>query len=205
MKLTQELFGMHPYLRNLLWLLPRILIFILLVHAFSKVGSAEKWYMKINKEQHVDIGDICRAYEKEVCDILPDYHSVTGCDTTSYPHKVGKVKPFKKLVAQNNSNLLSLARILPTSLHLRENMFTFMQTVMYRGKDSEEYAETQIRMYDQQVKSNLSLLPDKHSADEHLKRSNLKMYIWKQCLKQETDPPPEDNGWQPSDDGLIPV
>ena len=106
--------------------------------------------MKLNKEQYVDIGDISRAYGEEVCDVLPDYHSVTGCDTTSYPHKVGKVKPFKKLVAQNNSNLLSLARILPTSLHLRENMFTFMQTVMYRGKDSEEYAETQIRMYDQQ-------------------------------------------------------
>lgn len=62
-------------------------------------------------------------------------------------------------------------------------------------------------MYNQQkVKSSVSLLPDKHGADEHLKRSNLQACIWKQCLKQGIDyPPPEDNGWQQSDDGLIPV
>jgi hypothetical protein len=62
-------------------------------------------------------------------------------------------------------------------------------------------------MYDQQrVKSSLGLLPDKHSLQEHRKRSNLQAYIWKQCLKQDIDyPTPEDNGWQQTDDGLVPV
>ena len=78
---------------------------------------------------------------------------------------------------------------------------------MYPGKEDEDYVETRIRMYDQQnVKSSLSLLLDKHSSVEHLKRSNLQAYIWKQCLKQDIDyPPPEANAWQQSDDGLIPV
>ena len=81
-----------------------------------------------------------------------------------------------------------------------------MQTVMYPGKEDEDYIETRIRMYHQQVKSSLSLLPDKHSSVENLKMPNLKAYIWKQCLKQDIDyPPPEANGWQQSDDGLIPV
>ena len=62
-------------------------------------------------------------------------------------------------------------------------------------------------MYEQQrVKSSLGLLPDKNSSPEHLKRSNLQACIWKQCLQQDIDyPPPENNGWQQTDHGLVPV
>ena len=151
-------------------------IFVLLVYAFSKVDPAEKWYMKIDKERYVDIGDVYKTDGKEVCHILPAYHSVkcTGCDTTSYPYKVGKVKPFRKMVAHSKFTLLPLMEILPVSFQHLKNMLIFMQTVMYPGKDGEDYVETRIRMYDQQrVKSSLGLLPDKHSSLEHLKRSNL--------------------------------
>ena len=71
-------------------------IFVLLVHAFRKVGPVAKWYMKKDKQKYVDIRDVCKAYWDEVCDVLPAVHGITGCDTTSYPYKVGKVKPFKK-------------------------------------------------------------------------------------------------------------
>ncbi|MPD04419.1 hypothetical protein E2C01_100105 [Portunus trituberculatus] len=84
-------------------------IFALHIYAFSKVAPAEKWYMKINKESYVDIGDFCRTYGKEVCDVMPAYHSMTGCDTTSYKYKVGKVKPFKKMVAHLMSFLPSMS------------------------------------------------------------------------------------------------
>ena len=182
-------------------------IFVLLVYAFSKVAHVEKWYMKIDKESYVDIGDVCRTYGKEGCDVMPAYHSMTGCDTTSYPYKVGKVKPFKKMVAHSKFNMLSSAGILPSTLKQLKNILTFMQAVMYPGKENEEYVETRIRIYEQQkVKSSLSLLPDKHSSMEHLKRSNLQAYIWKQCLNKDIDyPPPGNNGWKESDDCLIPV
>jgi hypothetical protein len=117
-------------------------IFVLLVYAFSKVDPAEKWYMKIDKERYVDIGDVCKAYGKEVCDVLPAYHSVTGCDTTSYPYKVGKVKPFRKMVAQRKFTLLTSVGILPVSFQHLENMLIFMQTVMYPGKEGEDNVET---------------------------------------------------------------
>jgi len=136
----------------------------------------------------------------EVRDVMPAYHSLT-----QPPYKVGKVKPFKKMVAHNKFSLLSSAGILLSSLQQRKNMLTYMQTVMYPGKDDEDYVETRIRMYDlQKVKSSLSLLPDKHSS---VKRSNFQACIWKQCVNQYIDyPPPEDNGWQESDDdGLVPL
>jgi len=117
-------------------------IFVLLVYAFSKVAPANKWYKKIDKERYVDLGDVCRTYGKEVCDVMPAYHSLT-----QPPYKVGKVKPFKKMVTHNKFSLLSSAGILLSSLQQRENMLTFMQTLMYPGKDDEDYVETRIRMY----------------------------------------------------------
>ena len=43
--------------------------------------------------------------------------------------------------------------------------------------------KTRIQIYDKQrVKSSFGLLPDKHSSQEHLKRSNLQTYIWKQTV-----------------------
>jgi len=61
-------------------------IFILLLYAFSKVGPAEKSYMKLDKERCVAISKVCKSYGKVICDVLPYYHSITGCDTTSYPY-----------------------------------------------------------------------------------------------------------------------
>lgn len=141
----------------------------------------------------------------DTANVLPAYHSITGCDTTSYPYKVGKVRPFKKMVEQNKFALLTSMGTLPISFQHLENMFTFMQTVMYPGKDGEDYVETRIRMYDKQkIKSSLGLLPDKHSSQEHLKRANLQVYIWKQCLNQHIDyPTTERNGWQQTEDGFV--
>ena len=62
-------------------------------------------------------------------------------------------------------------------------------------------------MYEQQKnKSSLTLLPDKHSAEEHVKRSNLQAYIWKQCLLKDINyPNPEECGWQVEENSLVPV
>ena len=158
-------------------------IFVLLIYAFHKSRPSEKWFMKIEKNRYLDIGDICKTYGEEICDALSGYHSVTGCDTTSYPYKVGKVKPLKKMITQGKFNLLAPLGKQRLSQQDAENVLSFIQTIMYPGKQDEDFVETTIRMYEQQKnKSSLTLLPDKHSTEEHVKRSNLQAYIWKQCL-----------------------
>ena len=45
----------------------------------------------------------------------------------------------------------------------------FIQTVMYSGLKSERFVETRIRLYNKQkVKSSISLIPDIHSATQHV-------------------------------------
>ena len=62
-------------------------------------------------------------------------------------------------------------------------------------------------MYDQQKsKSSVTLLPDKHSAMQHIRRANLQTYIWKQCLLKDISyPNPEDYGWTVNENSLGPM
>ena len=76
-------------------------IFVLMIRAYNKTHPTEKWHMNITKKRYLDISHFCNAYGKRMCDVLPGYHSVTGCDTTSYPFKVGKIKPLKKMKSQD--------------------------------------------------------------------------------------------------------
>jgi len=85
--------------------------------------------------------------------------------TTSYPYiyKVGKVKLFKKTIVQGKFTLLNSVGLLPLTSENLQNMHIFIQTVMYPGKEGEDYAKTRIQLYDKlRVKSSLGLLPDKH-------------------------------------------
>ena len=52
----------------------------------------------------------------------------------------------------------------------------------------------------------MNLIPDKSSLLEHLKRSNLQTYIWKQCTEQNiTMPVLAGNGWKEQKGKIIPV
>ena len=182
-------------------------VFVLLVFANRKISPAETWSMKIGKDSFVDIGRVCEVYG-DVCDTLPAFHSVTGCDTTSYPYMVGKIKPLKRLVEKQKSYLLHSFGVPPRSFRAEGDVLSLMQLVLYPGRDGEDYVQTRIRMYEQQkTKSSLSLLPDKHSAEQHLKRANLQTYLWMQCLQKDIDYPSidDDTGWKETDDGLVPV
>lgn len=143
----------------------------------------------------------------EICNVLPAYHIVTSCDATSYPHIADKVKPFRKMMTEGKFHLLDSLWKEQLSIQDTENVLTFIRTVMYPGKDNKDYVETKIRMYEQQkVKSSLTLLPDRYRSAEHVKRANLRTYIWKPCLLKDTDHPnPEEFGWQVEDNSLVPL
>ena len=116
-----------------------------------------------------------------MCEVLPAYHSITGCDITSFPFRIGKIKPIKKM---GKSHLLSEPG---RSLHSVQDVTKakcFFGTCMYSGSEQEIFVETRVRMYNtQKGKSSFSLLQDESSTNEHLKRSDLQTMVWYQCLK----------------------
>ena len=155
----------------------------------------------------VQVKKIVSLYGECVCSILPAFHSITGCDTTSYPYNVAKVKPFKKMIKGNTSQYLSSMGMSEISYQQPEDGLKFVKQVLYPGKDNESFVETRIRMYERQkMKSSLTLLPDLSSTKEHLKRADLQAYIWYQCLSLNIKyPAPENRGWHETEDGLKPT
>ena len=144
-------------------------VFILLVHAFSIVKPTSQWFMKIDHQKYVDIGKACSYLGEKVSLRLPQFHAITGCDTTSFFFGVGKVKVLKKLI-KDSSKYALLDSIGKTS-SLTENAYAetlkFMQSVLYSAKEEETLVQTRIRLYQaMKTKSSQSLPPDPDSASQ---------------------------------------
>ena len=41
-----------------------------------------------------------------MCSVIPAYHCIKGCDRTSYPGNIGKVRTFQKLIEKQTFHLL---------------------------------------------------------------------------------------------------
>ena len=181
-------------------------IMILLCYAYSTCKPPHDWLMKID-HRYISISKVTDQFGDQICQILPAYHSITGCDTTSYPYGIGKIKPIKNMLQHNKSHLLSeLGRSVDSVLDISKAKH-FFRTCMYPGLEQESFVETRIRMYcKKKVKSSMSILPDKNSTNEHIKRSDLQAFIWYQCLKAVIEYPDiTDRGWQRKEAGIQPV
>ena len=62
--------------------------------------------MEIGHSRFTNIEAICSNIGTKACAILPAYHSITGSDTTSFPFRIGKIKPWKKMVKLDCYKLL---------------------------------------------------------------------------------------------------
>ena len=56
----------------------------------------------INRKRFIPVHTIAQKLGKTVCQCLPAVHALTGCDTTSGLHKVGKRTAYTKLVQYAN-------------------------------------------------------------------------------------------------------
>ena len=140
-------------------------VFVLLVYAYCKMESTKKWYMKID-HRFVCIGTIVNYFGNSICSRLPHIHAITGCDTTSFFHGVGKVKVLKKMMnaEKDLAPLLDgLGDSLDVSDDVRNNVSKFVQVGCYSGLSNESYIQTRVRLYKKmKVKSSLSIPPDPH-------------------------------------------
>ena len=130
-----------------------------------------KWFMKIGNEHYVNIKLICCFYGPDVCTLLPAFHSLTGCDASSFPFGCSKVKPYKKMLRHKKQEWLNdFGSTLTSSHHVFIDAPTFFQTIVYNGRELGSLLQTHINMYEKQInQSSLQLIPDRSSLMEHLK------------------------------------
>ena len=175
-------------------------VLILLIWAYEQSSVGKKWYMKYDHNKYADISEICKFLGPKICCTLPAVHAITGCDTTSYLYKVGKVKVLKKLLqAERKTDLLTdLGKDDAVSEMILENAKEFVRTVLYSGKQRESYIETRIRLYQEmKMKSSMSLPPDPDSVVQVIKRAHYQAYFWRRCIEINVEMIPFANyGWK---------
>ena len=158
-------------------------VFLLLIYAFYKCNSQKTWYMKYDNEKFVDIGKVFTYLGIHMTDNILKFHSLTGCDTTSYFFRVGKIKVWKKLLKSpakiNLINSLGLTKDL--SINGEQNCQKFMQTVMYNGTEEEEYIGTRVRLYKKQSTKTLLYLNNYCSIINLICTSLKKLLIFYLC------------------------
>ena len=152
--------------------------------------------MKTNPGSFVDIEKNCNVFGNGICHVLPGFHSITGCDTTSYPFGVGKMSCFKKMRCLSKMHLLQDVRKNIDSFKRLDKPKLFFQTILFSGKKNETFVSTRKRLdKNQKYKNSSRLIPDTHSTDEHIKRADLQTFIWRQCIKNIIEyPDPIDRG-----------
>lgn len=125
---------------------------------------------------------------------------MTGCDTTSYLFKVGKVKVMKKLLntASKAYLLMDLGKDQSITEEIVQSAKEFLRTMLYTGKQKETYIQTRIRLYkEMKVKSSMCLPPDPDSVVQVIKRVHYQVYFWRRCTEINNEIIPFSNyGWK---------
>ena len=165
----------------------------------SKMNFSNDWLMEIDDNTYLSVKTIREYFGDEFCLILPAYHSITGCDTTSFPANIGKIRPLTKMLKGKEFHLL---RNLGSSINSFKDVTLatkFYHLIMYSGRRNESIIDTRVRMYEKQKKkSSMNLISDESSVKHHILRADFQAFIWKQCMDQNMIVPSIDGSrrWQ---------
>ena len=145
-------------------------VLILLVWAYNHFGMKKNCFLQYETNCYARISTICDFYGEDVCPHLPAFHTLTGCDQTSYFSGAGKSHIFSK--ALNDRGTFRFLQALSTKPVLTHESCTelqeFVRREVYSGKKGETYVETRIRIYEKMKnKSSAGLPADLGSLFQH--------------------------------------
>lgn len=161
-----------------------------------------------NKHRLINVSDIANAYGQQHCSAFLALHAYTGSDTTSAFKGIGKVKPIKVLL--QNPRFLETFAQLGDAWRVSEEVKASLEAytcVMYgrhrfTSVNDLRHQLLKERCGDDPLNANhnvdmASMPPCKETLQEHIKRSNYQVAIWKRALEPMPDvPPPSDgHGW----------
>ena len=172
-----------------------------------------------NKQRLLNITELAESYTQRYCSAYLDTYAFTGCDTTSAFKGIGKVKPLK--VLQKNPKFVEalgqLGESWNVSTELVDELEKFVWIVYGRSRvqsvDELRYIRIQ-ELCDKEDKlspsENIDLAtfpPCRKSLEQHIRRVNYQVGIWKKASVPDPDiPEPTDgHGWHVIDGKLEPL
>ena len=135
-------------------------------------------------------------------------HVISGCDSASAVHGMGKTKWLSTV--QNNEEHLQLLVDIGTSLVIDEIIHRAIEKMFCALYGNPKETNINRLRYQLFCKKNIpelhKLAPTKDEHYQHVRRANYQSYIWKRALRISTEEAsPDGNGWCMSTDGCLEV
>ena len=181
------------------------------VHLLFETGTG-------NRKRLLDVTELSQEFTLVYSAALLGLHAFTRCDTTSAFKGIGKVKPLKTL--QKKTKYQEVFKCLGESWEVTDDLFLALEEFtcsMYStSTKTKEVDRLRYEMLESKCggagqslysKKNIdfsSLPPPRVCLQEHIKRVNYQVAIWKRghIPKPEIPHPTEDHGWMMSDGRL---
>ena len=71
-------------------------VLILLIYSYSTCAISKEWVLKYDTNSYANIGTSCKYLGNTVSRNILQYHAITGCDTTSFFYRIGKLAHSKR-------------------------------------------------------------------------------------------------------------
>ena len=175
-------------------------VFQLLVHHADPAAS--NVYM-VAANRTVCVTTIKRRVDVQLSESLLFLHAISGCDTTSRPHGIGKVGVLKNYAALEESAATFMAS--ESSKVALEKAGERAPLIMY-GSQAQDLKTARLQKFQTKVATAAGYVPPENlpltsdTARFHSQRVFLQVQAWK-----GNDLSPEEWGWARSSTGLIPV
>ena len=184
-------------------------VLVISVYHFRDIGCREMWF-KTGVKDHLRYIPVHAVYGElggKMCQALPAFHAITGCDSTSSFAGVTKKKGWQVLskseVHQDSLTLLGVEANLSDAVAAKYESFVCN---LYRvTKQTLSTADELRYLRFCQKPKNETLPPTSDSLLQHLKRANYQTLVWKQALAAVQNlPDPEGSGWVKEGSSLKP-
>jgi len=178
------------------------ILVLLLAHHRSLRGK--HIYMSAGKNIYRNIGEIIAALDPFILDSLLIFHSLTGCDSTSFFYNIGKVSAYR--ILKDHPKMLSNISELPHLTNDAEEVLEKFVCLMY-GSLAESVDGIRVRML--LTASKPELMPQTSDALKfHFQRAFYQARVWK-CATQShpelPNPTAEGSGWTENDGEVKPI
>jgi hypothetical protein len=180
---------------------------VLCCHHFCALGVTELWFHTGTgkRTRFIPVHEIVETIGEEICELLPAFHVLTGCDSTSSLHGIGKKKALS--ILRTNMDVLQDTKEIgndDSEISDKTLEVAMRFIALLYGRDSPDLNNLRYKLFTKKNCESSRLPPTIDSAQEHIKRANYQCFIWKHARDRNLSvTSPVGNGWIKDDMGIL--
>ena len=188
-------------------------VLVIACHYFCKSfdGCVEFWFETgvAKNKRFILVHSVCESFGASICQVLPAFHALTGCDSNGSFAGIGKKKSFN-ILKKNINNLIALNEFgntpdLEPESDVMNDVVKFVCWLYDSTTNIFDIDKLRYKLFCQKNISSEKLPPTYDSLVQHARRDNYQTYIWVNASNAILNlPSPAGNGWENVDNKISP-